>query len=219
MARRVFFSFHFEQDNWRVWQVRNSNVVRGYEEAGFFDEGEWKDLRSKGKEAIQRAIRKRLDRSSVTALLIGTHTHERDWVLWEIEESLLRGNGMLGVYINHLEDSNKRPSPAPAMRFSLPVPFPCLRWSSAHTEPFREAVEAAGERADKTTAQQATVNYLGGVQVVPRQSLAQQIAALSSLPDPGIRPPLSPGWGQPTVPPRTTGKTLAEILLEQFRKK
>ena len=29
MARRVFFSFHFENDIWRVNQVRNANVVAG----------------------------------------------------------------------------------------------------------------------------------------------------------------------------------------------
>ena len=29
MARKVFFSFHYERDAWRVAQVRNSNVITG----------------------------------------------------------------------------------------------------------------------------------------------------------------------------------------------
>ena len=27
MARKVFFSFHYERDAWRVAQVRNSNII------------------------------------------------------------------------------------------------------------------------------------------------------------------------------------------------
>jgi hypothetical protein len=29
MARKVFFSFHFDKDNWRAAQVRNVGVVDG----------------------------------------------------------------------------------------------------------------------------------------------------------------------------------------------
>ena len=36
MARRVFFSFHYDNDVWRANQVRDSNVVAGMEVAGFF---------------------------------------------------------------------------------------------------------------------------------------------------------------------------------------
>ncbi len=37
MARRVFFSFHYERDVWRAGQVRNSWVTKDREEAGFWD--------------------------------------------------------------------------------------------------------------------------------------------------------------------------------------
>ncbi|MGF9996732.1 TIR domain-containing protein [Bacillus safensis] len=33
MARKVFFSFHYERDAWRAGQVRNSNItqaIKGY---------------------------------------------------------------------------------------------------------------------------------------------------------------------------------------------
>lgn len=29
MARKVFFSFHYQPDNWRVSQVRNIGVIEG----------------------------------------------------------------------------------------------------------------------------------------------------------------------------------------------
>lgn len=34
MARRVFFSFHYDGDVWRANQVRNANVVAGADVAG-----------------------------------------------------------------------------------------------------------------------------------------------------------------------------------------
>ena len=40
MARRVFFSFHYERDHWRANVVRNSWVTKDRESAGFFDAGE-----------------------------------------------------------------------------------------------------------------------------------------------------------------------------------
>ena len=35
MARRVFFSFHYDNDVWTAIQVRNANVVAGADVAGF----------------------------------------------------------------------------------------------------------------------------------------------------------------------------------------
>lgn len=45
MARRVFFSFHYERDIFRVSQVRNRGVIReNYERAGFIDHADWESL-------------------------------------------------------------------------------------------------------------------------------------------------------------------------------
>lgn len=39
MARRTFFSFHYQNDIWRVWNVKNSWIVTGSREAyGFLME-------------------------------------------------------------------------------------------------------------------------------------------------------------------------------------
>ena len=41
MARRVFFSFHYENDINRSMTVRNSWVTQGKEAAGFIDKAEF----------------------------------------------------------------------------------------------------------------------------------------------------------------------------------
>src|SRR5213594_3556577 len=104
MARRVFFSFHYDRDIWRANQVRNANVVAGSDVAGFFDHSEYEEAKKQGNEGIRRMILKHLRDTTVTVVLIGTHTAERPWVKYEIEESVGRKNGFLGIYIHHLKD-------------------------------------------------------------------------------------------------------------------
>ncbi len=48
MARRVFFSFHYERDVWRAGQVRNSWVTKDREDAGFWDSASWEEVKKKG---------------------------------------------------------------------------------------------------------------------------------------------------------------------------
>ena len=107
MARRVFFSFHYQRDIWRVNQVRNSYTVRpGDETANFWDNSLWEDAKLKGDAAIQKLIDDGLKNSSVTAVLIGNETYGRRWVEYEILESWKRGNGLLGIYIHELKNQD-----------------------------------------------------------------------------------------------------------------
>jgi len=48
MARRVFFSFEYEQDVWRANVVRNSWVTQGKEAAGFIDAAAFENLKNQG---------------------------------------------------------------------------------------------------------------------------------------------------------------------------
>jgi len=102
MARRVFFSFHYERDAVRAGQVRNSNVVKNksIETSDFIDSAGWEAVKKGGDEAIKRWIANQLNGTSVTVVLIGAKTSERKWVKYEIDESLKRGNGLLGIYIH-----------------------------------------------------------------------------------------------------------------------
>ena len=105
MARKVFFSFHYDRDIRRVVQVRNSWVVRaGQETQPFVDKAEWESIKRSGKDSIERWIDRQLDGTSVTVVLIGAETYEREWVRHEIKRSYELGKGMLGVYIHNIKD-------------------------------------------------------------------------------------------------------------------
>lgn len=149
MARRVFFSFHFERDIWRANQVRNSNVVAGTDGAGFFDHSEYEEARKKGDENIKRLIREKLSGTSVTVVLIGSETASRPYVQYEVERSIAQGNGLLGVRIHHLRDQDGRTSTwGPAPSVPMGVEFPTYDWD-ADVRRFAREIEAAGGRADR----------------------------------------------------------------------
>lgn len=118
MARRVFFSFHYERDIWRASQVRNSWVTKpDREAAGFWDAASWEEVKKRGDEAIKRWIRDQLQGTSVTVVLIGTETPDRKYVQYEIEQSRESDNGLIGVYIHNMKDKNGRTEPKGADPF------------------------------------------------------------------------------------------------------
>lgn len=105
MPRKVFFSFHYDRDIRRVVQVRNSWVVRAERETQpFVDKAEWESIKRSGKESIERWIDTQLDGTSVTVVLIGAETYEREWVRHEIKRSYELRKGMIGIYIHNIKD-------------------------------------------------------------------------------------------------------------------
>jgi hypothetical protein len=108
MARRSFFSFHFERDVWRAAQVRNSWVTQDRESAGFWDAAAWESVKRKGEDSVHRWIDDQLKGTSVTVVLIGAETAQRDYVGYEIQQSYNKGNGMLGIYIHNMKDMGSR---------------------------------------------------------------------------------------------------------------
>ncbi|WP_310571510.1 TIR domain-containing protein [Gemmatimonas sp.] len=117
MARHVFFSFHYQQDIFRVNQVRNSNVIVGHAAAGFVDASLWERARNTSDAAVKKLINDGLVGTSVTVVLIGMHTAARRFVNYEIEQSIARGNGLVGVRIHHLfapRQSTNLAGPVPA---------------------------------------------------------------------------------------------------------
>lgn len=104
MARRVFFSFHYQNDIWRASNIRNSHIVDGTAAAGFQDASLWEEAKSKGDGFLMRLINAALEGTSVTTVLIGTETASRRWVDYEIEQSIKRGNGLLGIHIDQVRD-------------------------------------------------------------------------------------------------------------------
>lgn len=102
MKRQVFFSFHFENDIWRVGQIRNIGVIEGQE---LFSDNGWEKVRQKKEADIKAWIDKELNMRSCVIVLIGTETASRKWVQYEIKEAWKRGKGIVGIYINKLKNS------------------------------------------------------------------------------------------------------------------
>lgn len=106
MARRVFFSFHYERDIWRANVIRKSWVTQDREAAGFWDASLWEKAKKEGDEAVRKLINQGMKGASVTAVLIGTRTSSRKWVRYEIRKSYEEGKGLLGVFIHRIEDDD-----------------------------------------------------------------------------------------------------------------
>jgi len=148
MARRVFFSFHYERDIWRANVVRNSWVTQDREAAGFFDASLWEEAKKKGDAAIRRMIDDGLVGTSVTAVLIGAQTSERTYVKYEIDKSIERGSGLFGVRIHKIEDKDGHTDSWGSS--PLPNGYPVYDWKDDNGYLyFGSWVEAAAKAAGK----------------------------------------------------------------------
>ena len=106
-TRRVFFSFHYERDIWRVQQVRNHWLTKPNREvAGYFDGSLSEKAKTEGKAVVKRLINAGMDGSSVTCILTGAETFRRYWVDYEIFRSVELGKGVFGVTIHGLKNKD-----------------------------------------------------------------------------------------------------------------
>ena len=105
MAKRVFFSFHYQD----VIDFR-ANVVRNHwlckedrAEAGFFDASIWEEAKKNGDIALKKLIHNGLKNTSNTCVLIGSETYKRPWVRYELFKSIDVGNHLFGLHINGIK--------------------------------------------------------------------------------------------------------------------
>lgn len=103
MARRVFFSFEYG-DVSRAMVVRNSWVTQGKESAGFVDKADFEDIARQGDTAIKKWIDGQLEGTSVTVVLVGEETCSSKYVKYEIDKSIEKGKGLLGIDISYIKD-------------------------------------------------------------------------------------------------------------------
>jgi len=103
MSEPTFFSFHYKRDASRAWVVRNSWVAKGDDVSGFWDGGLREKVKRNDPDVIRKRIRRGLNGTTVTAVLIGKETSKRHWVRYEIEESYYSGNALLGIYIGNIK--------------------------------------------------------------------------------------------------------------------
>jgi hypothetical protein len=104
MVRRVFYSFHYQPDCWRVSQVRNIGAIEGNATAS---DNDWESITRGGDTAIERWIDGQLSGRSCTVVLIGSQTAGRKWIKYEIKKSWSDGKGLVGIYIHGLKVPNQ----------------------------------------------------------------------------------------------------------------
>lgn len=101
--RKIFYSFHFANDVMRVQQVRNMGVVEGNNPVS---PNAWEEVKKKGTTAIETWIDDNMTGKSCVIVLVGTDTHKRPWVKYEIEKAWKDGKGLLGIHIHNLTCPN-----------------------------------------------------------------------------------------------------------------
>lgn len=100
MAKRnVFYSFHFNNDVFRVQMIRQMGVLAGDEPVSA---NTWEEIKRTDK-GVEEWINKNLDRKTCLIVLIGSETAERKWVKHEIKRAWERDIPIVGVYIHNLK--------------------------------------------------------------------------------------------------------------------
>lgn len=101
--RQVFFSFHYSNDNWRAGQIRNMGKV---DNSSTFSDNDWEEVKEKTDTKIKEWIDDQLAKRSCLVVLIGSGTADRKWINYEIKKAYELNKGIVGIYINKLEDKN-----------------------------------------------------------------------------------------------------------------
>lgn len=97
--RQIFYSFHFDNDVFRVQQIRNIGAL---EENKPVSPNEWEQIKRGGDPAIKRWIEDNLKYKNCLVALIGQETYKRPWVLYEIKKAWDDGKAVLGIYIHNI---------------------------------------------------------------------------------------------------------------------
>jgi hypothetical protein len=97
----VFYSFHYDNDVFRVQQIRNMGVVEGNEPVSPND---WEQVKRKGDAAVEKWIDDSLKYKRCVIVLIGSETANRKWVNYEIKRAWELKKGLFGIYIHNLKD-------------------------------------------------------------------------------------------------------------------
>ena len=101
--RQVFFSFHYDNDNWRAAQVRNMGKV---DSSSTFSDNNWEEVKEKKDSKIKEWIDEQLNKRSCLVVLIGEKTTNRKWINYEIKKAYELNKGIVGIYIHKLENSS-----------------------------------------------------------------------------------------------------------------
>ena len=100
VKRQVFYSFHYDPDNWRAQQIRQIGAIEGNQPA---TPNNWEKVRRGGDRAIKQWIDGQMRGRSCTVVLVGSNTAGREYIDYEIVKSWNTGMGVVGIYIHGLQ--------------------------------------------------------------------------------------------------------------------
>lgn len=103
MARKCFFSFHYEPDNWRASTVRQIGAIEGNQTA---TDNDWETItHGPNREThIEKWISDQMKGRTCTIVLVGSATAKRRWINHEIIKSWNEGLGVVGIRIHGLKN-------------------------------------------------------------------------------------------------------------------
>jgi hypothetical protein len=101
VKRQIFYSFHYDNDVFRVQQIRNIGAL---EENTPVSPNEWEKVKKGGDTAIEKWIDDNMKNRSCVVVLVGEETAKRPWVKYEIQKAWNDGKGLLGIFIHNLKD-------------------------------------------------------------------------------------------------------------------
>jgi hypothetical protein len=91
--KRVFISFaHEDKAQINGLRLLAANPKFDIE---FYDESVRTAINSQNASYVRQRIREKIDRTSVTVCMVSTITHRSQWVDWELEESVNKGNSII----------------------------------------------------------------------------------------------------------------------------
>ncbi|MFN3405352.1 MAG: TIR domain-containing protein [Cytophagaceae bacterium] len=109
-TKNVFISHHHKDDQsvtdftnllaGKDYAIRNSSirVKKGNQER--------LNQRKVSDETIKRLLRMKMSWAGTVVVLIGSQTHSREWVNWEIEEASNQGKRIIGVFMQGAKNSD-----------------------------------------------------------------------------------------------------------------
>ncbi len=98
--RQIFYSFHYDNDVFRVQQIRNIGAL---EDNKPVSANNWETVKRGGETSIKKWIDENLKYKSCLVVLIGNETANRKWVKYEIEKAWNDGKAVLGIYVHNLK--------------------------------------------------------------------------------------------------------------------
>jgi len=98
--KKVFFSFHFDKDVFRVQLIRNMGMIEGNHPV---NAQQWETIK-KSPDSVKRWIDSEMKKCDCVCVLIGEETASREWVKYEIMHACSIGKPLFGIYIHNLKD-------------------------------------------------------------------------------------------------------------------